>query len=394
MKQIILSLSLILIVGMSFGQIKVISNGNVGIGGLDSPSDALEVNGDVTTHGAKFNVAEGITSGTAILNIGKGRTNTSIASIDMYNKPGGFGFRFSRSGNGATTLTHNGEKPIQFKYLTQGAKIQFLGFGGEHMRIESGGFIGMGVGNPQAKLHVNGDIMYNGSLISSDRRLKKDINEFNLGLDAIMKIQPYTYYYNGKADIQSDKLQWGVMAQDLAEIVPEAVGTYKYQKFDSKNYDTVESEEEYLYMNNASITYILVNAIKEQQQQIESKDAIIEEMSGRLDAIESLLSNGNVAGPNQTQVTLTYHDLADLGQNSPNPFNGTTQVSYKVPSDANSAEVEIFDQNGRRIKSLPILHTGEGVLTINASDVPSGFYSYRLIVDGKNIGTKKMVLSN
>ena len=45
------------------------------------------------------------------------------------------------------------------------------------------------------------------------------------------------------------------------------------------------------------------------------------------------------------------------------------------------------------IKTVNIEHRGEGTLRVNAVDIPSGTYTYDLVVDGRKVGTKKMVLA-
>jgi hypothetical protein len=89
---------------------------------------------------------------------------------------------------------------------------------------------------------------------------------------------------------------------------------------------------------------------------------------------------------------------AILHQNTPNPFNPSTSISYELPAEGR-VTIDVFDVNGRRVERLKDevetggphsvtwdARTGDGRL------VPSGIYFYRLRVDGRAVATKKMML--
>lgn len=73
-------------------------------------------------------------------------------------------------------------------------------------------------------LDVNGGIVSSGSLVSSDRRFKKDIQPIANGLELVRKINGRTYTFNHEAfpDRHFSKgNQFGFIAQELEEVVPE-----------------------------------------------------------------------------------------------------------------------------------------------------------------------------
>ena len=55
-----------------------------------------------------------------------------------------------------------------------------------------------------------------------------------------------------------------------------------------------------------------------------------------------------------------------------------------------SANLFFFDINGRTIKSVNV-ETGYGVVTVFASNLSTGLYSYTLLIDDKAVETKKMM---
>lgn len=82
----------------------------------------------------------------------------------------------------------------------------------------------------------------------------------------------------------------------------------------------------------------------------------------------------------------------ELAQNFPNPFNPTTQISYKIPRAENVA-LRIYNVAGQEVK-VPVNEfqpAGSYTVALNASDLPSGVYLYRLLTDGF-VDTRKLVV--
>lgn len=68
-----------------------------------------------------------------------------------------------------------------------------------------------------------------------------------------------------------------------------------------------------------------------------------------------------------------------LEQNSPNPFNPSTSIAFTLP-ETQEASLDIFDVQGRKIKSLvhDVLPAGNHAAAFDASGLSSGIYLYRL----------------
>lgn len=84
---------------------------------------------------------------------------------------------------------------------------------------------------------------------------------------------------------------------------------------------------------------------------------------------------------------------AYLFQNNPNPFSSITEIKYFVPQETNSAILYVFDMKGVIIKTLPIVSKGQGIISINGYELNPGMYIYSLLVDGKEVDTKRMILT-
>jgi hypothetical protein len=60
----------------------------------------------------------------------------------------------------------------------------------------------------------------------SDIRLKRDINDYEIGLAAILALRPVTYSFNGKGGMVHDGKRYvGLVADEVLPVMPEMVGT-------------------------------------------------------------------------------------------------------------------------------------------------------------------------
>ncbi len=88
-----------------------------------------------------------------------------------------------------------------------------------------------------------------------------------------------------------------------------------------------------------------------------------------------------------------------LGENYPNPFNPTTEISYSIPSgNAGHVKLNVYDMRGALIKTLVNDHMRAGNYSVrwNATDqaghdVAAGVYLYQLCV-GNKVESRKMLL--
>jgi hypothetical protein len=90
----------------------------------------------------------------------------------------------------------------------------------------------------------------------SDERLKDDITDLQYGLNEILQLRPVSY--NWKNDTINQGKQFGFIAQEVQEIMPELISEFT----------TTENEEEVvrLGLDKEGIYATLVNAIKEQNK--------------------------------------------------------------------------------------------------------------------------------
>jgi len=82
-----------------------------------------------------------------------------------------------------------------------------------------------------------------------------------------------------------------------------------------------------------------------------------------------------------------------LNRICPNPFNSTTKINYTLPQKFTTAQILITDKNGKTLKQQSISGSGKGTMNVDASTLVAGAYNYSLIVDGRVISSKQMVLT-
>ena len=127
-----------------------------------------------------------------------------------------------------------------------------------------------------------GNVTVGGAVVhTSDRRLKKDIEAIGYGLKEIMELAPKKYFWKNREE--TDKKSFGLIAQEVADIVPELV-------------EGKETEDEFLAVNYTEIVPILINAVQEQQQMIDTlkmklqeKETAAVSVEKRVEKLEKLL---------------------------------------------------------------------------------------------------------
>ena len=131
-------------------------------------------------------------------------------------------------------------------------------------------------------LYVNGSAYTSGTWQSSDIRWKKDINDLGNVIDKVDLLTGVTYEW--RRDEFPEKnfdqgTQIGLIAQDVEKIFPELVRT------DDKGYKAVSYDK---------LSVILLEGMKEQQNQIKSQQEKIDRLEEMISEINAKLDNANV----------------------------------------------------------------------------------------------------
>lgn len=230
-----------------------------------------------------------------------------------------------------------------------------------------------------------------GYYTSSDGNFKTNVENVTDALTTVKKLRGVTYNRKYTTDslalnglsgndtiIRIEKLEpreYGLIAQEVEAIVPEVVN---------------KMPDSTLAISYSSIIPILIEAIKEQQNQIEKLEGLFEQSELEKKELQNSSQNNNGFGGNMTSNLFNNNCLY---QNVPNPFNELTIINYYIDNNSKSASLNLYDLNGKIIKSVPIEILGKGEITINAGELKPGVYVYTLIVDGSLVDTKQMILT-
>lgn len=279
-------------------KMRVTSSGSVGIGTSDfdpvypekllvdagSPSSSTDYQNVIIAYGntnsyAQFNIQNLSTGGKASTDIVATADNgTETANyVDLGINSSTYSNGTSNLLNGANNayLYSKGQDFIIGNASTSKSMIFFTGGdapANEKFRLNTNGFIvktdlypasdnGYSLGKSGARWSAVWSA--NGTIQTSDARLKTNIYPLQYGLKEVMNMQPVSYNWktnpNGEHKI-------GLIAQQVRTMVPEVV--------------IGDEQRENLGMNYAELVPVLINAIKEQQQQIE-------ELNKRLKTLEN-----------------------------------------------------------------------------------------------------------
>ena len=139
-------------------------------------------------------------------------------------------------------------------------------------------FIQCGPTGSMCAMKTDGHTTWN---ILSDKRLKTIEGKYDKGLAEILKINTVKFRYkdNKKMGLSSEKQIVGIVAQEMKKIIPESVGG--------------DERKGYLNFTNDAVFWAMVNAIQEQNQQMNKMNKELKKenaaLKSRLDAMEERL---------------------------------------------------------------------------------------------------------
>lgn len=154
----------------------------------------------------------------------------------------------------------------------------------DRMFINLNGNVGIGQKNASERLHVNGNVLASNVSVTSDEKLKQNIQEYSGGLALVKQMKPKKYKYKprkeqkikdpyestarGEEDgdevieeermVTDDREYIGVVAQELQAVAPDLVGSFKD-----------EDGSETLTVDQTALTFVLINAVKELSAEVE-----------------------------------------------------------------------------------------------------------------------------
>ena len=219
----------------------------------------------------------------------------------------------------------------------------------------------------------------------SDSTLKTNFRTIESPLEKLKRVKGYKYdikpefYKNANQKlkgklIQEGKNRIGLTAQNILKVFPELVFWDDSAKIYAVNY--------------TGLIPVIIEALKEQQVMIDAQNKKIQALSEQMEQCCNSKKSSPILDPTNESA-----DLARLDQNAPNPFSQTTEIRYFIPENSKESFIFVYDMTGLQLKEYQITTQGEGSISIHGSDLKPGMYLYSLIIDKKEIDTKRMILT-
>lgn len=216
----------------------VLKNGNIGTGGVTNPSAQLHMRSGLNNSWSSFIRME--------------NTSTNQSGYVMYD---------GEALNFRNTDSQNGE--INF-YISSPDNYEFS--------IRSGSI------HITNSAYIDGNLVVSGAIINpSDIRLKRNVQPLKEVLKKLSAIQPITYYFKDKK-VYPASHQIGFSAQEIEKEFPQLVN---------------KTDNGYLAVNYPQMTAVAIQAIKEQQveiQELKNKntqlEGIINQLNERIEKLE------------------------------------------------------------------------------------------------------------
>lgn len=217
---------------------------------------------------------------------------------------------------------------------------------------------------------VNGDLQANGLYMSSDSRLKSEVENIASRTAALDDISGVSYVLNtnrkNSAAAEASRTRFGFIAQEVKEYYPELVKT---------------DEDGYLSVDYVGFIPLLLESVKELRKQVADQQQTIETLTA---------TRRNVSASADSPDMFTEPAMS---QNRPNPFSESTTIDCTLPETVADASLHIYDLQGKQLLSIPVPGRGRTSVTVEASRLGAGMYIYALIADGREIDSRRMIVN-
>lgn len=227
-----------------------------------------------------YNVAAGTG---ALVSNRTGSSNVGIGFNTLANNDTGSSNVAIGGSAGASLTTGDNNIIIGSNYGAAGmANTIIIGDGVNQSRAFIYGIRSVTTGNANA---VPVLIDNNGQLgtASSSRRFKEDISSMDDASSGLLRLRPVTYRYKKPYADGSKPLDYGLIAEEVAEVYPDLVATGADGQIETVQYQ--------------KLTPMLLNELQKQHARVQAQEEKITLLENRLTALESLLAAKPASAP-------------------------------------------------------------------------------------------------
>ncbi len=207
----------------------------------------------------------------ALYGNGGGAGNTAIGDSALYNANGSGNIGVGNQAGYQVSAGHNNNIEIGNLGTSTDEGTIRIGTAGTHTSFYTAGVRGVTTGISDAVPVV---IDSRGQLgtVSSSRRFKEEITDMDDSSSGLMMLRPVTFRYKQPFADGSKPLQYGLIAEEVAEVYPELVARGADGQIETVKYQVLDS--------------MLLNELQRQQRTIERLQADVEGLKARLIALE------------------------------------------------------------------------------------------------------------
>lgn len=392
MRKIVISLLLLALSTLTFAQLKVNSDGTACVGRTTSfDSSTLSVgnysplygNGNVGVNSQIITYIPSEIRNIGVYGLARSRTNHQSQTIGVM----GYG------SNGASGQLYGVIGGIQSGMLGAGV----YGTTGAYGSIYGSTLSGTYAGYFEGMTYVDGSIYADELITPSDINLKENIvsiREEENSLDNLMQMNVIKYNYKPKAytpktedelSLCEDK-EAAAKAEELAKQEIQRMAEQKHYGLSAQELQKIypdlvrESQDGKLGVCYVELVPILIRSIQELKQELDEVKA-----SNNARQTRSISDDGQENYSTATNGNILY-------QNTPNPFREQTTIRFRLADDAKNAAICIFDLSGKMLRKL-LVSQGMSSVTIGGYELGEGLFLYSLVVNGREIDTKRMIIT-
>ncbi len=164
---------------------------------------------------------------------------------------------------------------------------------------------------------------------------------------------------------EANRRRIGFMAQDIQKVLPELVQT---------------DEKGVMSIDYIGFIPLIVESLKQMQQTIQDQQKEIETLQSLLPA------------ETKSMFRSTSNEEVSVVEGAKLYNRAGASVSYTLPATYNTADLKIFDISGKLLKKI-VLTGNNSIVDLNSSEIGYGTFVYTLFVDGKKADTLKKFIN-
>ena len=164
---------------------------------------------------------------------------------------------------------------------------------------------------------------------------------------------------------EANRRRIGFMAQDIQKVLPELVQT---------------DEKGVMSIDYIGFIPLIVESLKQMQQTIQDQQKEIETLQSLLPA------------ETKSMFRSTSNEDVSVVEGAKLYNRAGASVSYTLPATYNTADLKVFDISGKLLKKI-ILTGNNSIVDFNFSEIGYGTFIYMLFVDGKKADTLKKFIN-